>query len=74
MVKCIKEMYDGIKICVKCEDDEVTDFIEQKTGVRQGCSLSPYLFNNFIDNIMDYISKDNPHAAVIGTTTIRLIC
>jgi hypothetical protein len=55
---------------VKCGEDEVTDFIEQKRGVRLGCSLSPYLFNIFIGDIMDYISKDNPHALVIGTTTI----
>jgi hypothetical protein len=64
MVKCIREIYDGIKICVKCGDDEVTDFIEQKRGV------SPYLFNIFIDDIIDYITKDNPHAPVVGTTTI----
>jgi hypothetical protein len=30
MVKCIREMYDGIKICVRCGEEEVTDFIEQK--------------------------------------------
>jgi hypothetical protein len=65
MVKCIREIYDGIKICVKCGVDEVTDCIEQKRGVRQGCSLSPYLFNIFIGDIIDYISKDNPHALVI---------
>jgi hypothetical protein len=47
-MKCIREMYDGIKFCVKCGEDEVTDFIEQKRGVRQGCSLSSYLFIIFI--------------------------
>jgi hypothetical protein len=30
MGKCIREMDDGIKIRVKCGDDEVTDCIEQK--------------------------------------------
>jgi hypothetical protein len=63
-------MYDGIKSCVKCGEDVMTDFIEQERGVRQVCSLSPYLFNIFIDDIMDYISKDNLHAPVIGITAI----
>jgi hypothetical protein len=70
MLKCIRDMYeyDGIKFCVKCGEDEVTGFIEQKRGVRQGCSFSQYLSNIFIDDIIDYISKNKPHAPVIGTT------
>jgi hypothetical protein len=34
MVNCIRQMYDGIRFCVKCGEDEVTDFIEEKRGVR----------------------------------------
>jgi hypothetical protein len=34
MVKGTKEMYDKIKFCVKCEEDEVTDFIEEKIKTR----------------------------------------
>jgi hypothetical protein len=43
MVECIRRIYDGIKFCVKCGEDVVTDFIEQERGVRLGCILSPYL-------------------------------
>jgi hypothetical protein len=45
MVECIKKMYNDTKLCVKCSSNEVTDFVEQRRGVRQGCSLNPYLFN-----------------------------
>jgi hypothetical protein len=48
----------------------VTDFIEQRRGVSQGCSLSPYFFIIFIDDIIDYISKANPDATITGTNTI----
>jgi hypothetical protein len=29
-MKCIMELYDGIKFCVKCGEIEMTDFIEKK--------------------------------------------
>jgi hypothetical protein len=54
IVRCIKKMYEGIKFCVKCEGDNLTDLVEQRKGVRQGCSLCPHLFNIFIDDVIDY--------------------
>jgi hypothetical protein len=33
--------------------------------------IIPYLFNIFIDDIIDYISKHNPQAPVIGTITFQ---
>jgi hypothetical protein len=32
MVRCIKKMYEGIKFCVQCDGDRVTDFVEQRKG------------------------------------------
>jgi hypothetical protein len=57
MVECIKKMYNDTKFCVKCGGDKVTDFVKERRGVRQGCSLSLYLFNIFIEDITDYIMK-----------------
>jgi hypothetical protein len=32
MMRCIKKMYEGIKFCVKCEDNNLTDLMEQRRG------------------------------------------
>jgi hypothetical protein len=55
---------------VKCGGDEVRDIVEQRRAVKTGCSLSPYLFNIFIDDIMNYISESYVHAPVIGKMSI----
>ena len=47
----IKELYTGTWCRVRTTEGASEDF-ELKTGVRQGCVLSPLLFNCFMDRIL----------------------
>jgi hypothetical protein len=69
-VSCLSNMCERIKFRVRCGNNEVTKFVTQAKGVRQGCSLSPYLFDIFIGNIIGYVSKANPHAPTVGDVII----
>jgi len=46
----IKSMYTNNKFAVKI-DSKHTEFLPQSRGVRQGCSLSPILFNIYINEL-----------------------
>ena len=47
----IKSLYKESKACVRVEGDLVKEFVVEQ-GLRQGCSLSPWLFNVFLDRVM----------------------
>ena len=51
LINIIKELYTGTWCCVRTAEGTSEDF-EVKTGVRQGCVLSPLLFNCFMDRIV----------------------
>ena len=45
-------MYKNVRPCVKT-DKGLTCFFESTTGVKQGCNLSPNLFNIFVNDLPD---------------------
>ena len=51
-ITILHNMYNNVRSCVKtCEG--LTDFFDSKTGVKQGCNLSPNLFNIFVNDLPD---------------------
>jgi hypothetical protein len=62
-------MYDGIQFCVRCGDDQMMG-LEQKIGVWQGCSLSPYLLNILFGNAIDAAREGNKHAPLIWKVSV----
>ena len=47
----IKSMYVNILACVGVKEDE-SECFRINSGVRQGCIISPWLFNVYVDTVM----------------------
>jgi hypothetical protein len=50
MNTAVKSLYASIQSCLRVNGFHTTWF-DVKCGLRQGCSLSPTLFNNFINDL-----------------------
>ena len=47
----VKSLYVGSKACVKV-GNEVSEWFPVRVGLRQGCVMSPWLFNLYIDGVV----------------------
>ena len=51
LLRAIRALYQASEACVKV-DGECSEWFEVKQGVRQGCPMSPWLFNIFLDMVV----------------------
>ncbi len=58
-LQLIQSIYDNTECAVKLGSKH-TKFFKCSRGVRQGCPLSPTLFNIYINDLIDELEKTNP--------------
>ncbi len=51
LLSAIKSFYEKAFACVKISG-EISEHFEIKVGLRQGCVMSPWLFNIYMDGVM----------------------
>ena len=73
LLRAVKALYEGGKVRVKVEEMESQWFGVHK-GVIQGCTLSPWLFNVFIDNVVKGARRECIREVTLSTGMIGTCC
>ena len=68
-IELITNMYKELKSCVRLENG-YTSYFESRKGTRQGCPLSPTLFNVFVNDLPNVLMTETTDYPLLGKEPI----
>ena len=66
MIAVIQQLHDGRRACVRPDDGVCSDWFEMEQGLRQGCVLSPLLFNIFVAVLTVALQRFSEDPAILA--------
>ena len=72
LLRAVKALYENSKARVRVED-ELTECFDVRQGVRQGCPLSPWLFNVFLDMVAREARAQFKGGVCLDNCTLQLL-
>ena len=72
MLAIIRQFHDGMQACVRLDDGECSDKFDVGQGLRQGCVLTPLLFNMFFTALLRAANKRFLGDAAVTDNTVQL--
>ena len=69
VVEILRSWYEGINSCVRVDGVE-GDWFPIRTGLRQGCVMSPSLFNLYMDAMMRKVTVGGAAGVRVGQETV----
>ena len=71
-VQLMQSMYSKLQSCVQVGDG-VSESFESLVGLKQGCNLSPCLFNLFVNQLIYYINDSNMDAPLLDNLQVSCL-